>query len=291
MPLQPPCDNLPTIFDVGLHKGEDSLFYLKKGFRVIGFEADPDLIRHCQKRFSKEITSGRMIIVQGAIIDPDDRDRAGQTVRFYKNLDDTVWGTVCETWAERNEKLGTRNKIIEVPAVCFTECLEKYGIPYYLKIDVEGMDRVCLKALLEFKEKPAYLSLESEKVHFEQLLEEIDLLSRLGYTGYKTIQQSGIARLKEPVPAREGNQTHHRFEQGASGLFGRELPGRWKTRDQIISKYKQIFFLYDNFGDFGKWRRHPLGRIFREAFSTLTGKPIPGWYDTHARHSSVTDPF
>ncbi len=31
------------IYDVGMHKGEDADYYLKKGFRVIGFEAIPEL--------------------------------------------------------------------------------------------------------------------------------------------------------------------------------------------------------------------------------------------------------
>ena len=31
------------VYDVGMHKGEDTEFYLRKGFRVIAFEADPDL--------------------------------------------------------------------------------------------------------------------------------------------------------------------------------------------------------------------------------------------------------
>ena len=43
------------IYDVGMHKGEDSDFYLKKGFRVVGFEADPDLAELCRQRFSKQI--------------------------------------------------------------------------------------------------------------------------------------------------------------------------------------------------------------------------------------------
>ena len=36
---EPKQDDL--IFDVGLHRGEDTEFYLKKGFRVVAFEANP----------------------------------------------------------------------------------------------------------------------------------------------------------------------------------------------------------------------------------------------------------
>ena len=28
------------LYDVGMHRGEDAEFYLRKGFRVIGFDAD-----------------------------------------------------------------------------------------------------------------------------------------------------------------------------------------------------------------------------------------------------------
>lgn len=36
------------IFDVGLHKDEDTHFYLKKGFNVAAFETNPSLIEHCK---------------------------------------------------------------------------------------------------------------------------------------------------------------------------------------------------------------------------------------------------
>ena len=38
------------IYDVGMNKGEETDFYLKKGFRVIGFEANPNLTESCRKR-------------------------------------------------------------------------------------------------------------------------------------------------------------------------------------------------------------------------------------------------
>src|SRR5215218_5411176 len=58
------------IYDVGLHKGEDTEFYLRKGFRVVAFEADPDLVRSCRDRLCEFIDRGRLTIVEGAIIEP-----------------------------------------------------------------------------------------------------------------------------------------------------------------------------------------------------------------------------
>lgn len=278
------------IFDVGLHKGEDTHFYLKKGFNVVAFEANPSLIEHCKKRFSKQIDSGQLILIEGAIADVPDNNTKKSTVNFYRNLDDSVWGTVCETWAQRNEKLGTRSEIIEVPIIDFSNCLERYGTPYYLKVDIEGMDIICIKSLLRVEGRPSYISIESDKLSFEKLIEELNLLKQLGYTSFKAVQQSGISKQKEPVPSKEGNQTAYHFKEGSSGLFGKDLPGQWKDYNQILKQYRNIFLLYDYFGDFGKWRRTILGRIFREVASTLVQKPIPGWYDTHARHKLTKNP-
>jgi len=47
------------IYDVGMHKGEDTDFYLKKGFDVVGIEADPTLVVGLRERFAKELDSGR----------------------------------------------------------------------------------------------------------------------------------------------------------------------------------------------------------------------------------------
>ena len=33
------------VFDVGMHRGEDTELYLSKGFRVVAFEANPNLVK------------------------------------------------------------------------------------------------------------------------------------------------------------------------------------------------------------------------------------------------------
>lgn len=186
------------VYDVGMHKGEDTDYYLQKGFSVVGFEADPDLAAHCRRRFSDEIQNGKVTIVEGAIVDRPRGEAKIKTIKFYRNKDNSVWGTVADVWVHRNESLGTSNEIIEVPIVNFSDRLEQYGIPYYLKIDIEGMDTVCLRALLHFEHKPHYISAESEKVSFAKLIEELDLFTQLGYTRFKAVQQFGISHQKEP---------------------------------------------------------------------------------------------
>jgi hypothetical protein len=149
------------------------------------------------------------------------------------------------------------------------------------------MDRVCLRALMHFEQKPDYVSIESEKVSFENLVEELNLFRRLGYTAFKAIQQKTISRQIEPKHSMENEYVGYTFTEGSSGLFGSDLPYKWKNYSQILDEYKWIFLQYKIFGDYGIMRKHLFGKVFREVLRMLLRMPLPGWYDTHARHSSV----
>ena len=277
------CPNL--IYDVGMHKGEDTDFYLKKGFRVIGFEADPDLVAHCRNRFQMEIEQGRLTIVEGAIVEHAEGLTA-QNVRFYQNKNNSVWGTIQGDWARRNETLGAPSSAIAVRTVDFASYLRRYGVPYYLKIDIEGSDAVCLRGLIDFDQKPDYVSIESEKVTFAKLLEEFQLLRKLGYTAFQAVQQDGISSQAEPEECREGFFADYEFQEGASGLFGEDLPGKWKNYREILAEYKIIFLLYKFFGDRGKLNSYFFSNRLKKFIQKRLRRPIPGWYDTHARHSA-----
>lgn len=275
------------VYDVGLHKGEDTYFYLKKGFRVVAFEADPDLAGQCRDKFSNEIKNGKLTIVEGAIVAPSSGDAKNGTIKFFKNKDNSYWGTVESDRAVHNEHMGTSTEVIEVPVVDFSKCLKEYGIPHYAKIDIEGAGIECLKALKHFKQKPDYVSIESDKLSFDKLLEELDLLSELGYSRFKASQQASVASQVEPKSSKEGRYTGHQFQNGSSGLFGSDLPGEWKDYKKIQAEYKCIFVQYERFGDFGTWRKYLAGKLLREIIKLITQKPIPGYYDTHAQHSSI----
>lgn len=264
--------NKDLIFDIGLHEGEDTEFYLKKGFRVVAVEANPDLSKLVEDKLCKYIESGQLTIVNAAIT-----DKAGP-IAFYINEQKTVWGTTSSEWADRNERLGTTSRKITVDGIEFRKLLEDFGTPYYLKIDIEGADLLCVEALGTVLSRPKYVSIESNKTSWKGLVNEFELLAGLGYSKFKIVDQGLVKTQVAPLPAKEGGSIEHTFSPGSSGLFGEEAPGSWLTQKAAIRAYRKIFFKYFLFGDDGillRFRNFPL--LWR-----LANMGDINWYDTHA---------
>jgi FkbM family methyltransferase len=234
------------IYDVGGHLGEDTDFYLKKGFKVVAIEANPVLAEKLRKRFQSNLSDGSLTLIDSAIAED-----TGE-VDFYINQSFSIWGTIRPTWAERNAALGSSSsQLIKVKASNFSDVLSEHGVPYYLKIDIEGADLLCLESLEKKADKPRFVSIESEKKSWDDLLHEFEMFEKLGYSRFKIVDQKNINRQRPPNPAVEGQYVDHTFEPGSSGLFGEELPGKWLTRNQALRRYRRIFLVYRIFGDSG----------------------------------------
>jgi FkbM family methyltransferase len=261
------------IYDVGAHKGEDSEFYLKKGFSVVAIEANPVLYLGLATKFEKFIKSGRLVLLNVAI-----SDHPGEVTLFVGDKSD--WGTTDPEWAKRNEKLGVSSKPVIVKSDRFEAILQRHGVPYFLKIDIEGADLLCLHALKEFDVRPKFLSIESNKLSWKKLREEFSLLESLGYTSFKAVHQGHVPRQRPPNPPKEGVFVQHYFEDGGSGLFGEESPGLWMSRASVMAKYCLIFARYRLFGDntTGSKILWKLSKRFPQSLRLR-----PSWYDTHAK--------
>jgi FkbM family methyltransferase len=269
------------IYDMGLHKGEDTDFYLRKGFDVIAFEANPELVQYCKLRFADHVAAGRLTIVDGAIAPRS----AGTSIEFYRNSN-TVWGTIKPDWAKRNEVMGASSETISVSRVDIQEIFTSMGIPFYLKIDLEGVDGYVLETLSQFGDRPQYISMESEKVDFAALRESLELLARLGYTKFKIVDQSTLAGSSGSFRAVDNSLFSYTFPPDTSGPFGEEIPQPWVSFSQALSDYRLIFWRYRWFGDkslFARlpWRiQHWLKRTYQMATGSHGG--FVGWHDIHA---------
>jgi FkbM family methyltransferase len=274
------------IFDVGMHEGEDTDYYLQKGFDVVAFEANPELIAKCKGRFRDALQHGQLRIAEGAIAPRS----VGEKVTFYKNAY-SIWGTIDQGWAARNEMLGANSEKIEVPRVDIGDAFRTFGIPYYLKIDIEGADALVLDELKTCHERPHCLSIETEKVSYEALRADVVRLRDLGYTKFKAVQQETVPGTVLKTKTLDGASLEYVFQHHASGPFGDDISQPWRDQDGVLREYKTIFRNYRFFGDYSvltKLDGSRRGEQIKEAVAALyklsTGHsgPLPGWHDLHA---------
>ncbi len=79
--------NHKLIYDVGLHRGQGTDLYLKKGFNVVAFEANPENAAFGRDRFKTAIDDERLTIIEGAIT--ENFAHNGED-KFVKNRDAVV---------------------------------------------------------------------------------------------------------------------------------------------------------------------------------------------------------
>src|SRR5215469_13950329 len=103
--------NTQLIYDVGAHLGEDTDFYLRKGFKVLAVEANATLAERLRERFRSSLHGGSLSVLQAAIA-----EHSGE-VDFYVNESESVWGTIRPDWAKRNARLGAPSKLNRVKSV------------------------------------------------------------------------------------------------------------------------------------------------------------------------------
>jgi len=237
------------VYDVGMHRGEDTDFYLKRGHRVVGIEANPHLVAKLRARFKDEIGTGQLRIIERAV-----NSQAG-AARFAINQINSVWGTLRDEFITRNDALGSPSSVIEVECVTFDQILREYGMPYYLKIDIEGCDLLCLEALSGFSDRPRYVSVEtvatSPQRGVAETFAEIRLLHRLGYKRFQYVDQAPIAHSTHHLSI-EGKPITYTFPAESSGPFGAELAGRWRSF-RIAALRGISLRLTDDFWGHGGW--------------------------------------
>jgi FkbM family methyltransferase len=233
------------IYDLGVNNGRDTELYLLKGFRVLGVEANPNLCHILNEKFAAYIASGQLTLLNvGVWPEPS-------LLKFYVNLDNDHWSSFDPAYGCRN---GTRFETIEIQCRTTDEILRSFGVPYYMKIDVEGADRHVLSDLRNTGARPPFISVEEFGVAC------IDSLHDLGYPKFKVVPQRNKSAMVPPNPALEGSYVPRRFDGADSGLFGKELSGEWM--------------------EYGEAREYFTSHIRDERFEYVG--PAKEWHDVHA---------
>lgn len=257
-----------------MNEGQDTEFYLALGYRVVAVEAHPELAAAGRERFADAIASGRLVIEEAAICQ---EAPASGFISFYVNRRVSAWSTASPDAVERSGQARADDIVkIEVPGLSIGTLVERHGMPYYLKVDIEGSDIWCVEGLGALPARPRFLSFEASLPTIEQ---ELDIVAALGYRRMAVVPQARIGGTVVSVSRRDGTILRHRFPESASGVFGDDLPpSLWLDLEGAKRAYRRVKLCDRLLGP----ETPRLVRKGRRAFELATGYLVPGWFDLHA---------
>jgi FkbM family methyltransferase len=257
-----PVPERDLIFDLGMFDGSDTAFYLAKGFRVVAVEARPDLCRAARARFAGELRGGQLTIVERAIW-----STADERLPFYVR---SGWSSAFRQSAERD---GEASEIIEVRTTTLRRLISEFGVPHFLKCDLEGAEDIVIDELPDLPEKPSFLSVE------DPTGDGASRLAAVGYDRFQMVNQGHLRLYRPPRPALEGRYVSTTFDGRCSGLFGFELnSAHWVDNDRLQRQMRLWRSLRER-------TVNPVVAFATKRWGKLTrrGWLIPsGWSDIHA---------
>lgn len=279
------------VYDVGMHRGDDTAFYLSRGFRVVGVEANPTLVASLRERFAAEIRTGRLVIVPTAV------GAHRGTVRFAAVDGGSVLSTADPAYIERLERLSADFEMIDVAVTTLADVVARYGLPYFMKVDIEGMDHAAVATLESLDRRPARLSMESvtagPHAKVRGVVAELALLRRLGYRRFKLVDQARLSALDGAFLDQEGEPVVYHHAEWTSGPFGDEAPGRWRGALSVTPWMLGRCAQHHLLAEAGWFPSTRLGRGVRGHVRRLATTQVPDlhlgrqfggyeWYDIHA---------
>lgn len=210
------------IFDIGMSEGNDTAFFLAKGFKVVGVEADTVVYQSLLSRFETELADGRLQIHHNAA-----SDVSGEHVSFHHhNAHQGVSGL------SKNPDVADEYSSFEVTTLDWRFLVERHGIPYYCKADIEGQETPFLKQLIGQSVLPKYFAVECHD------LAPAALLYAIGYRKFQLVEQLPVGGFINVSPPKEGKYVEFPNWSHSSGPFGEELPGQWIDFEQFVVAHR-----------------------------------------------------
>jgi FkbM family methyltransferase len=211
-----------VIYDLGANNGDDIPYYLKKCDLVVAVEANPELCRLIVQRFESEISQGK-VVVENKVIS---QKKQNSPVPFFLHKKNHV----LSQFPRPSESKLSQFQEIELFSSTVPELIEKWGDPYYIKIDLENYDAPVLKSIFDAGIYPYYLSAESHSAEIFCLL-----VVQGNYKSFKLVEGRTIHSkfFNHEIETIQGKE-YHNFPHHSAGPFGNDIPGPWFTADNFI---------------------------------------------------------
>lgn len=173
-------------------------------------EGNPALAQRIKDEFCDDVDMGRLIVVNKAIA----VEGAGRRVPFYLHKRNAVLSQL----APPSLSTAVDFEEIEIESISIGELTEQFGSPYYVKIDLEGLDADILCSMFETGVFPSYVSAE---------IHDIRVYCALVLSG-------GYNAFKLASPKSTGEPNGLCFAADCAGPFGPDLGGAWMTAENFL---------------------------------------------------------
>ncbi|MCF8242420.1 MAG: FkbM family methyltransferase [Melioribacteraceae bacterium] len=177
------------VFDVGANSGNRSKIFLKLNARVIAIEPQKRCVNILDKSFGKN--SNINIVSKGLSSLPG---KASIRIGDFHTV-----SSLSEEWINSVRASGrfgdlSWNKTEEIELTTLDNLIKEYGVPGFIKIDVEGYELEVLKGL---SQPVGCISIEFIPERLEQSFRCIDYLSKLGSAEFNySLNESMVLDLK-----------------------------------------------------------------------------------------------
>lgn len=152
------------VFDVGAGYGQNVNYYLRKSDRVIAVEAHPVSAQRMRQTFANAISIGRLIVVEAAVT-----PFATEACTFYVHTSKPEISRLVRPSSPSD--LAYHHSIItdfvetQRPAVTIQQLVDEFGMPDYLKLDIEDSEADVLESFVaDVRPRTVSAEFHSERV-------------------------------------------------------------------------------------------------------------------------------
>jgi FkbM family methyltransferase len=154
------------VFDIGANIGTMTAIFASLGAKVVAVEPNPDCAKHIERSTSRESVQ----VVQAAV-----GERTGSAELQVSDRKDKM-SSLSSEWVQAITQgnrgyAGQWNRKLTVPLATLDSLIERFGMPSYIKIDVEGYEEQVLGGLSKC---PALLSFEFNTTFLAPALRALD---------------------------------------------------------------------------------------------------------------------